>query len=78
VEYAPKGININLVSPGMVDTDLLADISSRTKMLVEAKTPLKRLCTPKDVAAAVSFLLSDDAGFITGETIRINGGQVMI
>jgi 3-oxoacyl-[acyl-carrier protein] reductase len=78
VEYAPKGININLISPGMVDTDLLADISSRTKMLAEAKTPLRRLCTPADIAAAVSFLLSDNAGFIAGETIRINGGQVMI
>jgi 3-oxoacyl-[acyl-carrier protein] reductase len=78
IEYAPKGININLVSPGMVDTDLLADIPAKTKMLVEAKTPLKRLCTPSDVANAISFLLSDKADFITGETIRVNGGQVMI
>ena len=47
-------------------------------MLIEAKTPLKRLCTTKDVSNAISFLASSESSFITGETIRLNGGQVMI
>jgi 3-oxoacyl-[acyl-carrier protein] reductase len=78
IEFAGRGINVNMVSPGMIDTDLVADIPKKVKMLTEAKTPLKRLCTPKDVAEAVSFLMSDKSNFITGETIRVNGGQVMI
>ncbi|MDP9048693.1 MAG: SDR family oxidoreductase [Bacteroidota bacterium] len=77
-EYASKNININIVSPSMTDTDLLADIPQKVKMLTEAKTPVKRLCKPEDVANAISFLLSDDSSFITGETIRVNGGQVML
>jgi 3-oxoacyl-[acyl-carrier protein] reductase len=78
IEFANKKININLISPGLIDTDLVADISSKTKMLIEARTPLQRLCTKEDVASAISFLLSSDSDFITGETIRINGGLVMI
>ena len=78
IEYAAKGININMVSPSMTDTDLLSEIPLRVKMLTEAKTPLKRLCTPEDIANSIAFLLSDRSGFITGETIRINGGQVML
>lgn len=78
IEFASRGINVNMVSPSMIDTDLVADIPKKVKMLTEAKTPLKRLCTPEDVAEAVSFLMSDKSNFITGETIRVNGGQVMI
>jgi len=78
IEYAGRGINVNMVSPSMIDTDLVADIPKKVKMLTEAKTPLKRLCTTEDVAEAVSFLMSDKSNFITGETIRVNGGQVMI
>jgi len=78
IEFAGRGINVNMVSPSMIDTDLVADIPKKVKMLTEAKTPLKRLCTPEDVAEAVSFLMSDKSNFITGETIRVNGGQVMI
>ena len=78
IEYAPKGININMVSPSMTDTELVADVPQKIKMLTEAKTPMKRLCTPEDVANSIVFLLSDKSNFITGETIRVNGGQVMI
>jgi 3-oxoacyl-[acyl-carrier protein] reductase len=78
IEYAGKGININMVSPSMTDTDLLSEIPIKVKMLTEAKTPLKRLCKPEDVASSIAFLVSDNAGFITGETIRVNGGQVML
>jgi len=78
IEFAGRGINVNMVSPSMIDTELVADIPKKVKMLTEAKTPLKRLCKPEDVAEAVSFLMSDKSNFITGETIRVNGGQVMI
>ncbi len=78
IEFAGRGINVNMISPSMIDTDLVADIPKKVKMLTEAKTPLRRLCTSEDVAEAVSFLMSDKSNFITGETIRVNGGQVMI
>lgn len=78
IEYAGKGITVNMVSPSMTDTDLLSEIPAKVKMLTEAKTPLRRLCKPEDVAGSIAFLLSDKAGFITGETIRVNGGQVML
>ena len=78
LELAPIGVNITLVSPSLIDTDLVSDTPKKMKMLIEAKTPLKRLCTTQDVSAAISYLVSPNASFITGETIRLNGGQVMI
>lgn len=78
VELAPKGIRVNLVSPGMTDTELISDIPEKVKLLTSAKTPLKRLSKPIDIANAISYLVSDKSDFLTGETIRINGGQVMI
>jgi 3-oxoacyl-[acyl-carrier protein] reductase len=77
-ELAPKGIRINIVTPSMVSTELTADIPEKIKLLTAAQTPLRRLAVSEDVAGAVSFLASDKSNFITGETIRINGGQVMI
>lgn len=62
----------------MTDTDLIADIPEKTRLMTAAKTPLRRLARPEDISGAVSFLASEDANFITGETIRINGGQVML
>lgn len=78
VEFASKGIRFNLVSPGMTETDLIADLPEKVRILTSAKTPLKRLAKPEDVAKAVLFLAGNDAGFITGETIRVNGGQTMM
>lgn len=77
-ELAPKGININLVSPGMTDTELIADIPEKVKLVTAAQTPLRRLANAEDVAGAVSFLAGEKSDFITGETIRVNGGQVML
>lgn len=78
VELAAHNIKVNLVSPGMTDTNLLADIQEKAKLLVAAKTPLRRLAKPEDIANAISFLASDKSDFMTGETIRVNGGQVML
>jgi len=78
VELAPKGIRINLVSPGMTDTELISDIPEKVKLLTSAKTPLKRLAKPVDIASAIAYLVSEQSDFLTGETIRVNGGQVML
>lgn len=77
-DLAPKGIRVNMVSPGMTDTDQIADVPERVRLVTAAKTPLRRLATPKDVAMAVAFLASEQSDFLCGETIRLNGGQVMI
>lgn len=77
LELAPRGVRVNIVSPGMTDTDLIADVPERERMLVAARTPLRRLARAEDVAGAVAFLASPRADFITGETLRVNGGQVM-
>ena len=78
VELAPKGIRINLVSPGMTDTELIANVPEKVRLLTAIQTPLRRIATPGDIAGAISFLASDKSDFLTGETIRVNGGQIMI
>ncbi len=78
VEYANKGVRVNMISPSMIDTDLVADVPQKIKMLTEARTPLKKLCTVDDVANAISYLVSNESDFMTGETLRLNGGQIMI
>jgi 3-oxoacyl-[acyl-carrier protein] reductase len=78
MELGPLGIQVNSVSPGMTDTALVGDIPEKNRMIIARQTPLRRLGAPEDVAGAVSYLASSSADFITGETIRINGGQVMI
>lgn len=77
-ELAPKGIRINMVTPSLVSTELTADIPEKIKLLTAAQTPLRRLALATDVAGTISFLASEKSDFLTGENIRINGGQVMI
>lgn len=78
VELAPKGITVNMISPGMTETELIADIPEKSRLMAAAKAPLRRLAKPEDIAGTVSFLASSKANYITGETIRVNGGQVML
>lgn len=78
VEYGPVGIRFNLVAPGLTETQLTANVPDKTRILTRSQTPLRRLGQPEDVASAIAFLLSDDARHITGETIRINGGLMML
>lgn len=78
IELAKYNITVNMVSPGMTDTDLVSNVPEKYKMLSAAKTPLKRLASSSDVAGAITFLASESADYITGETIRVNGGQIMI
>jgi 3-oxoacyl-[acyl-carrier protein] reductase len=77
VEYGQFGININMVSPSLIDTNLTSEIPKKIKLFTEAKTPLRKLCQTEDVANTITFLLSEKSSFMTGETIRLNGGQVM-
>lgn len=77
-ELAPKGITVNLVSPGMTETELISEIPEKSRLMVAAKAPLRRLARPDDVASAVAYLASAGADYVTGETVRVNGGQVML
>jgi len=77
-DLSPKGIRINSVSPGMTETEQIADIPERVRLLISAKTPLRRLATPNDVANVIVFLASSKSDYLSGETIRVNGGQIMI
>lgn len=77
VEFGSKGIRVNTVSPGMTQTDMIANIPEKTKMLAKMQTPLRRLAEPSDIADVISFLVSPGARHITGETIRVCGGIVM-
>jgi 3-oxoacyl-[acyl-carrier protein] reductase len=78
LEVAPKGINVNMVSPSVINTELTADIPEKIKLITASQTPLRRLATPLDVAGAISFLAGEKADFLSGENIRLNGGQIMI
>lgn len=76
-EVGPSGIRVNCVAPGVIQTDMLADFSAEDLSALAEETPLCRLGTPEDVAAAVSFLVSDCAAFITGQVLAPNGGFVI-
>ena len=78
LELASKGIYVNMVSPSVISTELTADIPEKIKLITASQTPLRRLATPEDVAGAISFLAGDKSNFLSGENIRVNGGQVMI
>jgi 3-oxoacyl-[acyl-carrier protein] reductase len=77
VEYGPKGVRVNVVAPGMTQTDMLAHIPEKTKMLTRMNTPLRRLAEPSDVAEVISFLVGVGSRHVSGETIRVCGGLVM-
>ncbi|MBA2356253.1 MAG: 3-oxoacyl-[acyl-carrier-protein] reductase [Acidobacteria bacterium] len=74
-EVASRSITVNVVAPGLIDTDMTRDISSDAQATWVSAIPLGRLGTPEDVAAAVCFLASDAAGYITGQVLAVNGGM---
>ena len=76
-ESAPKGITVNCVAPGYIDTDMMKTIPITVLETIINSTPVKRLGSPEEVARAVMFLIDDKSGFITGETLSINGGYHM-
>lgn len=76
-ESASKGITVNAIAPGYIKTDLLANVSEQVMQDIINQIPVKRLGEPEEIARLVKFLVSEDSGFITGETISINGGHHM-
>ncbi len=76
-ELAPHGITVNAVAPHAIETEMSAEWSEEKRRSVLAQIPVGRLGKPEEVAAAVAFLVSDEAGFITGEVLDLNGGYLM-
>ena len=76
-EVAKKGITVNTVSPGYIGTDMVMAMKEGIRDLIVAQIPVGRLGKPEEVAGAVAYLLSDEAAFITGADLSINGGQHM-
>lgn len=74
-EYASRGVTVNAVAPGFIETDMTAELPEKAKEAALAQTPLGRMGSPEDVAAAVLYLASDEAGFVTGHVLRVNGGM---
>jgi len=76
-EIASRNITVNAIAPGFIDTDMTAALSDELKQNMLGHIPLKRFGKPEDVAAAVKFLASEDAGYITGAVLNVNGGMYM-
>jgi 3-oxoacyl-[acyl-carrier protein] reductase len=76
-EVASRGITVNVVAPGLIDTDMTRAIDGKAEIDWAAQIPLGRAGTPDDVAAAVCFLASDEAAYITGHVLAVNGGMYM-
>jgi 3-oxoacyl-[acyl-carrier protein] reductase len=74
-EYASRGITVNAVAPGYIDTDMTRALPEQAKKQIMEQVPLGRMGKPADVAAAVLFLCSDEASYVTGHVLRVNGGM---
>ena len=74
-EYASRGITVNVVAPGFVETDMTAALPEAAQKGIVEQTPLGRVGKPEEVAAAILFLASDEASYITGQVLRVNGGM---
>jgi 3-oxoacyl-[acyl-carrier protein] reductase len=77
-ELGPAGVGVNMVSPSLVDTDLVSGVPDKIRQMMMARTPLRRLATVEDVAGAVLMLVSPYASFITGENLLVTGGDIML
>jgi 2-hydroxycyclohexanecarboxyl-CoA dehydrogenase len=78
LEYGPSGITVNAVPPGFIDTPMLRKSEARGYLVVEKNieaTPVRRIGRPEDIAAACAFLISEEAGYITGQILGVNGGR---
>jgi 3-oxoacyl-[acyl-carrier protein] reductase len=77
-EVASRGITVNAVAPGFIDTDMTKELSDEQKEAIFSQVPANRLGQPEEIAATVAFLASNQAAYITGETIHVNGGMYMV
>ena len=76
-EIASRNITVNCVAPGFIDTDMTRSLGEKERDGLKAQIPMKRLGAPEDVAGAVLFLLGEEASYITGSTLHVNGGMYM-
>jgi NAD(P)-dependent dehydrogenase (short-subunit alcohol dehydrogenase family) len=77
-ELGPQGVTVNVVSPGPIDTDIMGGtLTDERKTAMAADGVLDRIGTPRDIAAAIAYLISEDAGFVTGQTLNVDGGLYM-
>lgn len=76
-ELGPSGIRVNCVAPGVIDTDMCRNFDQETRLQLQEETPLCRLGTARDVAESLLFLASENASFITGQVLGVNGGFVI-
>jgi 3-oxoacyl-[acyl-carrier protein] reductase len=76
-EYASRGVTVNAITPGFIDTDMTAALTDDQKAQIANAIPLGRTGTPREVAAAAVFLASDEAAYVTGHALRVNGGMYM-
>ena len=76
-ELGSRGVTVNCIAPGFIETDMTRELGEDQAEALLARVPLGRLGNPQEVAALVNFLAGDEAGYITGETIHINGGMYM-
>ena len=76
-EYASRSVTVNAITPGFIETDMTASLPAEAKEFMINATPLGRYGTPADVAAAALYLSSEEAGFVTGQVLRVNGGLYM-
>lgn len=75
-ELGPSGVRVNCIAPGVINTKMMDEHSDETKAILAEETPLGRLGTPQDVARAACFLLGDEASFITGQVLGVDGGYI--
>lgn len=76
-EYASRAVTINAVAPGFIDTSMTQGLSAEVREMLQKQIPLGRLGQPDDIASAVRFLASDEAAYITGHVLHVNGGMLM-
>lgn len=76
-EVGSRDVTVNAIAPGFIDTDMTRDLPEEQRNLLMSKIPMQRLGQPEDIAAAVAFLASNEAGYITGQTLHVNGGMFM-
>lgn len=77
-ELAPRGIRVNAIAPGFIETDMTGALSDAIREAAQGEIAMKSLGTPDDIAAAVAFLASEDAGYITGQTLGVDGGMTFV
>jgi 3-oxoacyl-[acyl-carrier protein] reductase len=76
-EFGPKGIRVNAIAPGFIETDMTSTVPKKVLDIMKEKTPLRKLGKPEDIASAYLFLASDDANYINGAILSVDGGLVI-